>query len=45
MSDVVISVKSLAKQYRLGMVGAGTLREDIVGWWYKIRGKRTLIPN
>jgi len=39
MSDVVISVKSLAKQYRLGMVGAGTLREDIVGWWYKIRGK------
>ena len=39
MSDIVISVKNLAKQYRLGMVGAGTLREDVVGWWYKIRGK------
>ena len=21
------------------MVGSGTLREDLVGWWYKVRGK------
>lgn len=39
MSKTVISVENLSKQYRLGMVGAGTLREDLVGWWYKIRGK------
>ncbi|MBI1286900.1 MAG: ATP-binding cassette domain-containing protein [Flavobacteriales bacterium] len=39
MSDVVIKVENLSKQYRLGMVGAGTLREDLVGWWYRVRGK------
>lgn len=39
MSETVISVENLSKQYRLGMVGAGTLREDLVGWWYRIRGK------
>ncbi|MGB0917775.1 MAG: ABC transporter ATP-binding protein [Flavobacteriales bacterium] len=39
MSKPVISVENLSKQYRLGMVGAGTLREDLVGWWYKMRGK------
>lgn len=39
MSETVISVENLSKQYRLGMVGAGTLREDLTGWWYRIRGK------
>lgn len=39
MSETVIKVENLSKQYRLGMVGAGTLREDLVGLWYKIRGK------
>lgn len=39
MSDTVIRVENLSKQYRLGMVGAGTLREDLIGLWYKIRGK------
>lgn len=39
MSETVISVQNLSKQYRLGMVGAGTLREDLVGLWYRIRGK------
>lgn len=38
MGDVVIKVENLSKQYRLGMVGAGTLREDLVGWWHRIRG-------
>jgi len=40
MSDVVIKGENLSKQYRLGLVGAGTLREDLVGLWYKMRGKQ-----
>jgi lipopolysaccharide transport system ATP-binding protein len=39
MSNTIISVENLSKQYRLGMVGSGTLREDLVGWWYRARGK------
>ena len=39
MSETIISVENLSKQYRLGMVGSGTLREDLVGLWYKARGK------
>ena len=39
MSEVVIKGENLSKQYRLGLVGAGTLREDLLGLWYKIRGK------
>jgi len=38
MSETVIRVENLSKQYRLGMVGAGTLREDLTGWWYRVRG-------
>lgn len=40
MSEAVIKVEDLSKQYRLGMVGAGTLREDIVGLWHRMRGKQ-----
>jgi lipopolysaccharide transport system ATP-binding protein len=39
MGNVVIKVENLSKQYRLGLVGSGTLRDDIIGWWHKIRGK------
>ena len=39
MSDVVIRVENLSKQYRLGLVGAGTLRDDLNRWWAKARGK------
>lgn len=39
MSEVVISVEDVSKQYRLGLIGSGTLREDAIGWWYKVRGK------
>ena len=39
MSNTVISVENLSKRYRLGMVGANTLREDVLGWWYKATGK------
>jgi lipopolysaccharide transport system ATP-binding protein len=39
MSNTVIWVENLSKQYRLGMVGAGTLREDVIGMWHRMRGK------
>ncbi|MDB4655315.1 ABC transporter ATP-binding protein [Flavobacteriales bacterium] len=40
MSDVVIKGENLSKQYRLGLVGAGTLREDLIGLWYRMRNKK-----
>ena len=39
MSDTVIQVNNLSKQYRLGTVGTGTLSHDINRWWHIIRGK------
>ncbi len=39
MSDVVIKVEDLYKQYRLGLVSTGTLAHDINRWWHKVRGK------
>jgi lipopolysaccharide transport system ATP-binding protein len=39
MSDVVIKVESLGKQYRLGQVGTGTLSHDLNRWWHRVRGK------
>lgn len=43
MSAIV--VEELSKHYRLGMIGGGTLREDLHRWWCLIRGKPDpLIP-
>ena len=39
MSDVVIKVEDLSKQYRLGEVGTGMLSHDINRWWHRLRGK------
>lgn len=39
MSEVIISVKDLSKQYRLGQVGTGTLSHDLNRWWARVRGK------
>ena len=37
--STVIKVENLSKQYRLGLVGSGTFKEDTKRWWAKIRGK------
>ncbi len=34
-----IRVEHVSKQYRLGLVGSGTMRDDLEGWWYRMRGK------
>ncbi|HNB50274.1 MAG TPA: ATP-binding cassette domain-containing protein, partial [Chitinophagales bacterium] len=39
MSDIIIKVDQLSKQYRLGEVGTGSLSHDLNRWWYRIRGK------
>lgn len=39
MSDIVIKVEHLSKQYRLGQVGTGTISHDVNRWWHTIRGK------
>lgn len=39
MSDIVISVENLWKQYRYGTISHATLRRDFQSWWARIRGK------
>jgi lipopolysaccharide transport system ATP-binding protein len=39
MSNTVIKVENISKQYRLGHVGTGTLSHDLNRWWHKVRGK------
>ncbi len=39
MSKVVIKAQDISKQYRLGLVGRGTVRDDLKRWWYNARGK------
>lgn len=39
MAKIMLQVENLSKQYRLGLVGTGTLSHDLNRWWSKIRGK------
>ena len=39
MSKVVIKAENISKQYRLGLVGTGTVKDDMKRWWYNLRGK------
>ena len=39
MSNIVIKAENISKQYRLGLVGTGTVRDDFKRWWYQVRGK------
>lgn len=39
MSDIILKAKNISKQYRLGLVGTGTISHDLNRWWYKVRGK------
>lgn len=38
-SEVILKVENLGKQYRLGLVGTGTISHDINRWWSRVRGK------
>jgi lipopolysaccharide transport system ATP-binding protein len=39
VSNTVIKVENISKQYRLGEVGTGTISHDLNRWWAKMRGK------
>mgnify|MGYP001572783341 CR=1 FL=1 len=39
MTNTVIKIENLSKQYRLGKVGTGTLSHDLNRWWARVRGK------
>ncbi len=43
MSEIVIKIENLKKQYRLGTIGGGTLRADLQSWWARKQGKED--PN
>ncbi len=40
MSDTILKVEGLSKQYRLGLIGSGTISHDLNRWWHRIRGKQ-----
>lgn len=39
MSQTILKVENLSKQYRLGKIGTGTLSHDLNRWWHSVRGK------
>ncbi len=39
MSDAIITVENLSKRYRLGVIGATTLRESVERGWHRLRGR------
>jgi lipopolysaccharide transport system ATP-binding protein len=43
MSDTVIKIENLRKQYRLGTIGGTTLNAELQSWWARKRGKED--PN
>lgn len=43
MSERVLEIDSVAKQYRLGVYGSGTLYRDLQSWYARLRGKED--PN
>ena len=41
--SAIIKVENLSKEYRLGVIGHGTLYRDLQTWWAKVRGRED--PN
>ncbi|KQC34148.1 ABC transporter ATP-binding protein [Nonlabens sp. YIK11] len=39
MSDTILKVENISKQYRLGLVGTGSLVHDLNRTWARLRGK------
>jgi len=37
--SIILKAENISKQYRLGLVGTGTLNHDLNRWWYNLRGK------
>ncbi len=39
MSEIILKAENISKQYRLGLIGTGTISHDLNRWWSKVRGK------
>jgi len=39
MNNIILKAENVSKQYRLGVVGTGTISHDLTRWWHRIRGK------
>lgn len=39
MTDTILKFENISKQYRLGLIGTGTLSHDLNRWWHRLRGK------
>lgn len=37
--SIILKASNISKQYRLGLVGTGTLSHDLNRWWHRVRGK------
>ena len=37
--SIILKAENISKQYRLGLVGTGTLSDDLKRWWYQVQGK------
>lgn len=42
-NNLAVKIEGIKKQYRLGVIGGGTLKGDLQSWWARIRGKED--PN
>ena len=43
MEELAIKIEHVSKEYRLGSIGGGTLKNDLQTWWARMRGKED--PN
>lgn len=39
MSNIILKAENISKQYRLGLIGTGTISHDLNRWWSNLRGK------
>jgi len=37
--DIILRIENISKQYRLGLIGTGTISHDLNRFWARIRGK------
>ena len=37
--SIILKAENISKQYRLGVVGTGTVSHDLNRWWHRVRGK------
>jgi ABC-type polysaccharide/polyol phosphate transport system, ATPase component len=43
MSDILIQAENISKKYRLGVLNANTLKEDLALWWQRKRRKQPTV--